>query len=94
MASEILFFLGRSENNMTNAALKASRACAACQKYKRRCDKALPACALCSRYNISSQTASVKTSETASFEFLLGGTALTEHWLILTLSRNQAGKVV
>ncbi|KAH8125887.1 fungal-specific transcription factor domain-containing protein [Trichoderma asperelloides] len=28
---------------------KAARACAACQKYKRRCDKALPGCSLCTR---------------------------------------------
>ncbi|EHK42205.1 hypothetical protein TRIATDRAFT_229754 [Trichoderma atroviride IMI 206040] len=28
---------------------KAVRACAACQKYKRRCDKALPGCSLCTR---------------------------------------------
>ncbi|KAL7919735.1 fungal-specific transcription factor domain-containing protein [Trichoderma austrokoningii] len=28
---------------------KATRACAACQKYKRRCDKTLPGCSLCTR---------------------------------------------
>lgn len=28
---------------------KAVRACAACQKYKRRCDKTLPSCSLCTR---------------------------------------------
>ncbi|KAL7933909.1 fungal-specific transcription factor domain-containing protein [Trichoderma chlorosporum] len=38
-----------SERSSSLPNQKAARACASCQKYKRRCDKSLPSCSLCTR---------------------------------------------
>ncbi|PTB78872.1 fungal-specific transcription factor domain-containing protein [Trichoderma longibrachiatum ATCC 18648] len=40
---------GMSEVSSSPSSQKAARACASCQKYKRRCDKTLPSCSLCTR---------------------------------------------
>lgn len=40
---------GLDDVGLASLSPKASQACAACRKQKRRCDKALPSCALCTR---------------------------------------------